>query len=312
MYTLRSSWIGVPCPEVPEEPRVTRNSTPILELRKLYADYNSRPLLTSPFYAAPLFLMIMLMGMVAASSCVASNEAALSLEQQQKIKQAFDYARQQAPTWVPGLAPVMQDPTGWVGSHLGLSLGFLQDRKADDAGIGDDLDDFFSPVADMMQPMRALMEKPEAETPNAFWLSPQYHHKGLLPTKDAFVAGVNLRQSVFGNALQAEFHPFYGQGWRGGTGYWGTEMTLNLGALHATPAKNPAATNAAPAGMMPKGSLTLRYTGGTRDLMDRGHGIELRSSLNFTERLSLNAGVQQDQNAQRSDYVLVQWKMPLE
>ena len=224
-------------------------------------------------------------------------------ERHQKLGVLLNYLRKEGPGLVPGLAPALQNPVGWIHGHLGLDLNFFQE-DGHEGGAGVDVAQLIRPMEDLARPVAEMMRAPVADDPKSIWLSPQYHHKGFLPTRDAMIVGATMRQRLWGEALQFDLHPYYGQGLSGSPGYWGTEVTINMGTF-----RDPSSTDR---GRKSIGSISLRYTNGQRDLMDNTHGFDLHSEFNFTDQLGLNAGVRQDQNNQRDDYVLLHMKWQLD
>jgi hypothetical protein len=189
----------------------------------------------------------------------------------------LNYVRQEVPGLMPGLPSVFRAP-------LGMALG----ENTGSAAAGSLLPEFLSPVA-------ALMEAPGPGEDGGIWLTPGYHHvSGMMPFDDALTMGFNYRYGFLGDRVKFNIHPFYGQNWVSPQGFWGTEMTLGLGpdAEHSW------------------GKISMRYDNGTPDLMgDNERGYEMGGELAFTDKLSLAAGVREDNQTDLGDYALLRWKL---
>lgn len=204
----------------------------------------------------------------------------------QRISLMVDYAKQQVPHLTTGLPAFLRDPRGWISNGFGSSShGFSNDDTSDG-------------LSSFLQPVQNAFHAPSVDAPEALWITPTYHHKGFLPVNDAMIMGFHMRHSlsdsVLGNTLQYDMHPFYGQNWRSTDNYWGTEVAFNL------------RTKTSP---MPWGKIALRFSSGDTDLMDHGHGFDMHSELNFDKHLSLNAGIRENGNSAAGNYVMLRWKI---
>ncbi len=195
----------------------------------------------------------------------------------------LDYVQKEAPGWAPGLRDAIHAPMNWTRNGLasaGRTFGFGGD------GDSDDEEGLLSPI------VRQFLQPPSPGARQAFWMTPDYHHKGFLPIDDAMVMKFNFRQHAFSDRVQLDFSPFYGQNLMSLNGYGGAEIGINL---NRSGAKEP------------WGRIAVRYTQGDQDLMDQGHGIDMHAELRFTDRLSLNAGVRENEETQLGNYVLLRW-----
>ena len=149
-------------------------------------------------------------------------------ERHQRLKELLHYLRSEGPGWVPGLAPALQNPTLWIRNHLGVDVGL---------NAVDNLSDFFGDddreIAALWKPVSTLSDPPSPEQTHAWWFAPQYHHKGFLPNHDTAMMGINMRHRLWDDFMQFDLHPFYSQRYFGQTGYWGTEMAIDIGSNQA-------------------------------------------------------------------------------
>lgn len=208
-------------------------------------------------------------------------------DQHHRVSLLLDYVRKEGPALAPGLPSALRDPAQWMSNRLGLdSLN----------GGGDD----DTIMASIFRPVSSLLQAPSQEEAQALWLSPAYHHKGMLPFNDALVLGINARHRMWDDRLQLDLHPFYGQNWLRADGYFGAEAAINISrTADGVRAK-------------PWGRIALSYTGGNSTLMDHGHGFGLHSEVNFNDNLSLNAGMHENETTDIGNYVLLRWKLSLD
>jgi hypothetical protein len=106
--------------------------------------------------------------------------------------------------------------------------------------------------------------------------------------------GVNLRRPILDHRLQVDVHPYYGQNLLSAGGYYGTEFTATLGG-------------GAPA--QPWGKISFGYINGDEAMMDHGHGFDMHSEVNFSDHLSLDTGLRQNEYTDLGNYVMLRWKL---
>lgn len=223
-----------------------------------------------------------------------TNSAVEASDRSERIKLLVDYVRKEGPGWMPGLPSFLRDPGGWALGNLKsvqheLSLGLGFSFGIDAKGINDD-----GVMTSVIQPVAALMQPPPETQSQAFWLSPNYHHKGFLPVNDALIMGMNVRHRVWGNRMQLDLHPYLGQNWHNSDNYWGTELSLGL---------RESSTG------QEWGKIAMRYNNGNSAVMDNGRGFDLHADMKFNEQLSLTAGVQKNPDSSNSNYALLRWKL---
>lgn len=212
-------------------------------------------------------------------------------EKHQRLQDVLHYIRNEAPNLVPGMAPIFHNPTGWVQHNLGLGLSLLNDPRGDATLVEPS-----RPAMAMTQPITGLVDSSTAEEVQALWVSP-YHDKDFIPSKNAMVMGINWQQRFWQNGAQLDIHPLYGHNWGFNAGYWGAEMSLG-------PISSDAATPT-------WGKIAILNTNSPHSLMDNRHGVDLYSVYNITNQVSLNAGVRQNEDPQRNDYILLKWRINL-
>lgn len=219
------------------------------------------------------------------------NTPLASEERHQRLTQLLDYVRKEGRSWLPGLLPTVGNPMAWARTNLGIEMGMSGMKNVHNQSlIGEDQpQSLLQPVSDLMGP--ALTEEEQS-----LWLSSQYHHKGFLPTHDAVMMGFAMHNHVWRD-VQFDIHPFYGQNWMGATGYWGTEMAMDIGA------------GSVGAQQKPWGKIALRYSNGDHELMDSNHGFDMHGEVNFTENIGLNAGVRENNSSELGNYIMVRWKL---
>lgn len=209
-----------------------------------------------------------------------TNNPIVTVNRSERISQMTDYAKKQLPVLAPGLPNFLRNPSSWFGHGFGFNLGNAKNSA-----------DISSSV---IEPMQQMSSSPSVDAPEAFWVSPNYNHKGFLPLNDAIIMDVHLRHNMFSSPLQLELHPFYGQNWHSIDNYWGSEIAVGLGSSTLT--------------SEPWGKIAIRFTQGDTDLMNHGHGMDMHSQLNFDDRLSLNAGIREEGNSSAGNYVMLRWK----
>ena len=213
----------------------------------------------------------------------------------ERIHEVLGYLRQQAPTLIPGLPDFVRAPARWaMGGVSILESGF----DFGDSGLGGFNDEgLMHGVHDALVPVANMMHAPDDEVGQANWVTPGYNHKGFLPNHDAMVLAFNSRHRMMNDFLQFDVKPFYGQNWHKSENYYGMETSINIGQRgnddHARP----------------WGKISFRYAAGEDDLIDRGHGIIMRTEINFNEHLSLHAGVRESDAGTSGNYVLMRWKL---
>jgi hypothetical protein len=219
-------------------------------------------------------------------------------EQQNLRRDALvDFAKKQAISYAPNLPDTIRDPVRWAlsGFHTGSSFFSFGISSSEDE---EDQEDAPQSLADLMHPPLPVENQNESS-----WLaSPAYHHRrGILPTHDAAVLGAHMKQSLFGNYMQLDLHPYYGQNWFSQKNYYGADFSIDL----AEPANHSETSR-------PWGKFVIGYTNGDDQLMDHGRGLDMHGELRFNDHLTLNTGMRQSDTTGGSDYVLLQWKMSME
>jgi hypothetical protein len=217
-----------------------------------------------------------------------SATVADTLEQHKRLGLVMDYVRHEATHWLPGIPRALTSTGKWVAGNLS-SLA----AEFDFQGVGDAENGIMTSV---VTPVMSMIEAPTIDQNDAMWVTPNYHHKGFLPTKDAIIMGVNMRRGLMQNRMRFEVKPFYGQNPISTRGYWGSAVSININE---------------PIGIFQSGNVTISYIGGDSRLSDHGRGIDLHSDLKFNDHLGLEAGMRQDNNEKTGDYVMVRWAMPL-
>lgn len=209
----------------------------------------------------------------------AHSQNSFDIDQQNTRRHALqDYVQKEALNVVPGLPDDMRSTLHWAmdGLHASRGLFSLDLSALNDAGI--------------------------EQTPEAPWLATTYHHHhGLLPTHDAITLGTHARYTLMGDYMGFDFHNYYGQNYFSARNYYGSEFKLDLAKSEST----KWATN-------PWGTMAISYTNGDGRLMDHGRGLDLHGEVHFNERLSLTSGLRQSDTSGSSNYVMLQWKMPLQ
>jgi len=204
-----------------------------------------------------------------------------SADRSYRLGLLMNYVRHEGPALMPGLPDEMRAPAHFAMEQL---------RSARDTlGLNDgDPDDGF------LSPVFSLMQAPDDSIAESLWLTPGYHHlHGMLPFDDALTIGFNYRNSVLDHRVKFEVHPFYAQSWHSSEGYWGTEMTFNVG----------------PATGQSWGKISLRYDNGNSDLMDHKHGLDMHAEFLFDHNLTLTAGAQSNEASDLGNYVLLRWRL---
>jgi hypothetical protein len=213
-----------------------------------------------------------------------SNSVLADADRSARLHQLVDYMRQQGPLLVPGLPNTLQGPSDFLMSQF-RSVEDGLGMNGEETESGGSLASFLSPVFSLMHPA-------DETIPEALWLSPGYHHThGMLPFKDAVTFGVNYRNLLLDDRVKMSIHPFYAQSWHGTDDYWGVETALGMG----------------PGAGKPWGTIVVRYTNGNENLMDQGHGIDMRANLAFSEHVDFTAGAQQSDRGDIGNYALIKW-----
>jgi hypothetical protein len=197
-------------------------------------------------------------------------------DRNQQIGSMLAYLKKESPGWVPGL-PMNEllNSRTWMREKVRSNLSEMSGGEED--GIA------------------TMMRSPTADTSEATWLLPDYHHnKTILPFKDALEMGFSARRSLWNKQVQFDVHPFYGQNWLSANGYIGTEVSLNLRSEEAP---------------QPWGKISMGYINGDSNLMNNGRGYDMHTELNFTNHVSLNAGVRNDDVNDVGNYVMLRWKI---
>jgi hypothetical protein len=265
--------------------------------------------LTNAWFCRALFLTLILIAFVNCSESLAfdyndsdypdpnayarpTSTAFDNQERNQRLHLMLNYAKTQVPAIAPGLPDFVRNPSGWFGHGIGMNLGDAKNSADVSSSI--------------IEPMQGMPASPSADAPEAMWLAPNYYHQGFLPFKDALIADAHLRhnlsENLLSNRMQLDWHPFYGQNWHSLDNYWGSEIALGLGA-------GPALQPSSQPSSQPWGKIALRYTSGDTNLTERGHGFDMHSELNFSECLSLNAGIRENGNSSSGNYVMLRWKL---
>lgn len=217
-------------------------------------------------------------------SSAISNE-----DRDQRMQSLRDFAKTQLPRLLPGLPGEVRQPLEWAMSNVkeGQNL-FKLDLSTDDtqpkvpgSPLGNNP---FAPA----QPddLRTLLA------------TSYHHHNGVLPLHDALIMGGHAERSFFGDYLHGDFHPYYGQNYFSAHHYYGADLKLNF-------AKSADTRH----GSKPWGSISIGYTQGESKLMDHGKGVNLLGTINFTDELSLNSGIHQNDTGVSGNYILLQWKI---
>lgn len=219
-------------------------------------------------------------------------------EKQKRVSLILDYLRSEAPHFIPTLPDAMRIPTRWAmdgltslrdefGSiHEGFGL------RGADFGAGE-------AVNEVVRPIASLMHSPDESAAQAIWVSAGYHHKGFLPTHDALIINFNTRHRSIGSNLEFSTKPFIGQNWHSAENYWGIETTLNIGQ-HA----KKGTTND-----HMHGKIVMRYTNGSSELMNNDRGLDMHAEFDFTNHLSLQAGIRSGSSSDNNNYVMMRWKL---
>lgn len=200
------------------------------------------------------------------------------LDKTHRTAMLWQYVRQQAPVWAPGLNDTLHKPLGWLQSA---------ERNVFDDGASDS-------NASAFQPISMLMQAPPENAGQAMWLTPGYHHKGFLPFHDAMMTGMDMRQRVFDNRLQFDLKPYYGQNWTSLNGYGGA--ALGIGLTH-------------PGEAQPWGRVSMGYIEGASELMDNGRGYDMHAELRFDDSWSFHAGVRNENTSDLGNYAIMRWKL---
>jgi hypothetical protein len=193
-------------------------------------------------------------------------------ETKQHISEVESYIRQQSLQGMSLLPNQARTAIGWVSGkwHSVALEGDTTNSSADTSAP-------------------ALLGSIEQQTVDGMPVSfgSNFHHKGFLPTHDAFLMGMGIGQNALGNKLQFTLRPFYGQGWDALEGYWGSELAMTI-------AQRPDG--------MPWGKISITYT-------DHGRGIDLSGNIDLTNHLTFTSGIKQNDITGDSNYVMLKWKV---
>jgi hypothetical protein len=179
----------------------------------------------------------------------------------------------------PGAVGMLHKPGEWLNDSLDLTA-LPDERPGKQSTLS-------------AEPTATIVEPP-SDPNSALWLDPNYHHKGFLPMHDAMMLGVNVRQQLGDSGVGISAHPFYGQNWHSIDGYGGVETALSF--------RNEAS-------VQPWGKIAIGFTSGDHQMMDHNTGIDLHGELDFTDNLSLNAGIRNDDYGNGDNYVMLRWKL---
>lgn len=268
-------------------------------------DFNKKPFLTSAYSWEALFLTFIFAffpwqilyaatddGVLDPTIVAAASPANSLLDQMegdQRRGLLFKYVRQEVPSWAPGLNEKLRAPLTWATSKLRAIGGVFGAHDDGDEASGDE--GFLPPL---IRPLSALMQVPNENEAQAFWIAPDYHHKGFLPFHDAMITEMNFRERAFDDRVQFDLRPFYGQNWVSLNGYGGAE--LGVGLTHKGDTQ-------------PWGRIGFCFINGASDLMDNNRGFDMNAELRFNEHLALTAGIHGTENSDLGNYVLLRWKV---
>lgn len=156
-----------------------------------------------------------------------------------------------------------------------------------------------------------LVDQPTAHDLSGAWITPNYHHKGFLPTHDALKLGLTAREHFADHFVRVEAYPFVGENWVRGGGIYGATLAVNFGQTPIVP-KNKlqaAASHFRDEGGW--GRISMGFVGGQSDLTDHGKGFDLHGEVRFTEQLTLHTGVR-DNGDNTANYILLHWGLKLD
>lgn len=208
-----------------------------------------------------------------------------------RMKEIAEYAKKEIPNWLPGLPSFLRTPKEWM----------MRNVKSIGGGVGDawEVTGGNDVVVAFTKPIEEAMTAPEDDVAHALWLKPDYNHKGFLPLHDALMIGVNSRHRLWGDAMTFNIHPHVGQNWRNSENFWGTDITFNF----TKPGKEKGDARRT------LGKIAISYANGDKDVMKRKRGIDMHSEFQFTDDLSLRAGMKRNDDSKLDSYVLMQWKL---
>jgi hypothetical protein len=224
-----------------------------------------------------------------------SNDSVMNkTDKKERLKLVVDYVRKELPSQLPkmpNLPSFIRDPEQWVVKRFN-SIGAGFSGMWDSTG-GDDV------VVSVIKPVTALMKDPGEDVTQALWLAPEYHHKGFMPTHDALVMGVKARHEMLDERMKINVHPHIGQNWHSAENFYGADMTIDVrGTRDALDGKRHKL-----------GSISISYNNGDRHLIDKSRGFDMHSEFDFTDHISLTAGISSGSSDSLGNYVLLQYKL---
>lgn len=241
-----------------------------------------------------------------------ADRLAIEQEARRRAGLLLDYLRLHQNDLLPGMSPLagfaaaISQPTQMLG-HYAREAGDYLEMDSWGAALGLD-----GAMPDLSA-LRGLADQPTARDLSGAWVTPDYHHKGFLPTHDVVKLGFTAREHFADDFVRVETHPFVGENWVHGGGIYGATLTMSFGKTPVIP-KNKIQAVAALNDNRDTGGwgrISMGFVGGQSDLTDHGKGFDLHGEVRFTENLALHSGVRDNGDA-TANYIMLRWRVGLD